>query len=432
MRVWVWLLLVPLASAQAPGLTNPTGPSPVDLYFHLDGFQEFPINTQKPANWTQSDVSIGLSTHTTTCLPGGPATGGQYHTLYGFSSPGYVQYDIAEGGRPRSHPERELSYDVQVDPAGEARLTWYLSTWTGVPRLGPNDPNQVPVVVPNVVVRATLRTGEDLGLGEAGYNAGQLLARGVSAPATLAGPATQGATYLPSGNQNIYAITVPLHFETGTIGKKHGFVLRVDTYMDNPACDPETGTLMPNLVRIHSSDAYRPHMQWPVLNALRLEYLHPQLIADGLIIHASANSPFGNYDVDEWNLSAQIDGPSSAPSLRLASLTQRTHDHDHHTQAMDFSFLWPYRDDGAVPGNYTLTVRITNDQHTATATGVSIVELGAKSRVTACSGTTTVDCQTETQDAYGNRIGVKKESPLGGVGLLLALGLALAVRAKRD
>src|SRR5688500_14912669 len=101
------LLLALPVSAKAPGISNPDTPSPVTLYMHLIDIQDFPINTQRPAEGYTSSNGVGLLTSTTSCLPDAGAydTSQAWHTAYGYSSPSYVEYDIQQGGKPRVHPE---------------------------------------------------------------------------------------------------------------------------------------------------------------------------------------------------------------------------------------------------------------------------------------------------------------------------------------
>src|SRR5688572_18584971 len=151
-------LLVPAVSAQAPevGIRNPTTPTPTTLYFHINGFQDFAINTQKPEDKYSETSGVGLITNSLTCIPNPPAGGAPFtenHKYYGYSSPSYVEYNFEENGRPRVHPERGISYDAVIDQGTPFFLYWYMTTQTGAPSLnGPADPDAAPVVIPNVKV----------------------------------------------------------------------------------------------------------------------------------------------------------------------------------------------------------------------------------------------------------------------------------------
>ena len=44
---------------------------------------------------------------------------------------------------------------------------------------------------------------------------------------------------------------------------------------------------------------------------------------------------------------------------------QRTHEHYHHQEAVDITYVWPYKTDRAANGLYTVEVKFLNDQRTA-------------------------------------------------------------------
>jgi hypothetical protein len=428
----------------SPGLDNPSAPTNETLFFHVIGLKEFPINTQPPIDaWTEN-ASFGMTTFTSTCAPPGVPggyTGRDYHTWYGFSTPGFVEYNNTADGLPRYHPERGLSYDVSL--AGDTiDLHWFLSTQTGVPTIGGvPDPNAAPVVVPNVVVRGTMRAGSAIG-NLSTYDDGTLVAMGDSAPATLAAQATSGAKWSTVDGLNVYEIVVPMTIKQATIPRLGGYTMRVDTFMPTPQCDDPatTGSFMPNLVKVHTSKDHRPHMDLQVTDPLKIEYMHPQFIGDDVVLHASVNSVFGNYDVDVGaaGLVASISGPTPATSLYKSAVVQRYHEHEHHTEAVDVAFVWPYQKDDAAQGTYAIKLAATNLQHTATALGLADFDIGSQFKVTRCGTTNSTQaadgqtaCVDELQDGQGNALsGPTSKSPASGVALLAA-GVALAAIVRR-
>src|ERR1041385_8001808 len=117
------MAVVPAARAQAAsdvqvGIKNPTTSTPTTLYMHLINFQDFPINTQKPDDKYTDNTALGLFTPTTPCF-GDPIPNShpftEAHTYYGYSSPSYVEYNFEVDGKPRTHPERGISYDATLD-----------------------------------------------------------------------------------------------------------------------------------------------------------------------------------------------------------------------------------------------------------------------------------------------------------------------------
>ncbi|MFO1535410.1 MAG: hypothetical protein ABR586_07080 [Thermoplasmatota archaeon] len=465
-RPLVLIALVALAAAipqanaaSAPGILNPSASTPTKLYFHVGANQDFPINTQPPTDDYAVDDHIGLATNTLSCLPAGTPLDGNtqklYTTYYGFSSPGYVEYNYTENGGPRIHPERGLSFDVQLDPAVNPTVYWYITTFSGVPPS--NDAPNVDPVIPNVVARATVRTGEKITLGDEGYNDGAIIAQGETLPTTLVagqkavkadGQDNPQVSLDPQGpgKATIYGFAIPLAYQSTTIPKDTGYSIRVDLYIQSPNCDASQGQyIMPNQVQTHTSKNHRPHLELAVMNAVRIEYMHPQFVGEDMVIHTSENSPWGNYDVDETagGINLAITGPNGQPvtGVYRAAVVQRYHEHDHHTQAVDVTFVWPYRQLNAQDGGYTISLEVKNDQGTAVAKGVALFEIGKDLKVTKCGGLTSVagavtdqKCIDELQDTQGNALPapVKKSPGLELVGLLGALGLVAVLVRRND
>ncbi|MEK6985267.1 MAG: hypothetical protein AABX89_02660 [Candidatus Thermoplasmatota archaeon] len=466
-------LLAPVnAQAGTGGITNPNAPSATTLYFHvIDALNEAPINTQVPDDSFAKDAIVGLASNSNTCLDGpsgGAVSTSDFHQFFGYSSPGYVEYNDTSDGGPRTHPERGLSYDVAL--AGDAiKLTWYLSTGTALP----NDPAGQMLILPAIAVEAWMRTGEDISIGNEGYKSGTQIAHGktvgtmggamLTSTDTAAPGQTGGTvTFLPdqvdkSGRPTaVYQYEILMPLDTQSIKKDGGYNMQIATYFQDPASfcssDPANAILTPNAIKIHTSKDNRPRMELQVLNAVRIEYMHPQFIGDDLVLHTSSNSPWGNYDVDEvatsgtngvkGGIEMAITGPSEPRSAYRASVVQRYHEHDHHTEAVDVSFVWPYKTDGAQDGSYTVTLTVKNDQGTATAVGVSSFTVGKDRVVQRCGGLENVDgakidangCTIEQQDGNGERIdpnATKKSPAFELLGMIAALGaVALTLRRR--
>jgi uncharacterized protein (TIGR03382 family) len=392
MRVALALALALLTAAPATaqvGIENPDLSTPTTLYFHLDAQQDFPINTQPPDDRYAKDDSRGLLAPTTSCIPDPSGQIGlvtqSFHTLYGFSTPGYVEYDFQEEGGPRIHPERGLAYDIEIDPGADANLYWYLRTRFagGDSRLPADAVDDLPVVVPEVSVRATIRTGDDVSIGGAAYNAGSLIAQGTSAPMLVA-PDASNPHYIPDDGMHLYEFVVPLAIGAGSIPADEAFNIRVDVFMNIPGCetDPDE-SLMLSQVDTHTSPEYRPRLDWSIMNPVAIEYIHPQFIGDQLLIHTAMSSPWGNYDVDETpgGIEVIVAGPSEARSLARTAFTQRHHEHGHHFEPVDVTYSWPYKLDGAQRGEYAIEVRARNDQGTGMAIGRALFEIGPNTAV---------------------------------------------------
>jgi hypothetical protein len=270
----------------------------------------------------------------------------------------------------------------------------------------------------------------------------------MTAPATLAGdtvqPAPPSATPSPDvkalgqvNGKHLFEFKVPIKVASPVIPRATGYNLRVDIRADNPYCNSDDKKLMPNMVKTHTSAQYRPRMELAITDPIRLEYLHPQFVGDDLVVHTSMNSAWGNYDVDEQDpdgIQVAITGPSPATSLAKAALVQRTHEHYHHQEAVDVTYVWPYKTDRAVNGLYTVDVKFMNDQRTATAEGVAQFEIG-KGTVIGCGGVQesakAISDQCAQQVQKDGATAKKKSPGLEFVVVLGVLGAALAVARRR-
>ncbi len=56
---------------------------------------------------------------------------------------------------------------------------------------------------------------------------------------------------------------------------------------------------------------------------------------------------------------------------------QRHHEHKYHQQAVDSTYVWPYKQDRAADGLYTVDLSVWNDQRTAQAFGTAQFEIGS-------------------------------------------------------
>lgn len=431
-RAGVMFLLVAFiagpAKGQDVGIQEVDQSTPTVLYMHIaDARNDFPINTQPPDDRFNQGASFGLFTQSQTCFddPTGQAglLNNEYHTYYGYSTPGYVEYDFQEDGLPRYHTERGISFDVRLDTAEPFTLYWYLETQyiAGDNQALPLNPNQHPVVVPNVKVIATMREGDAVSIGHEALNSGAVIASGETEPMLLEPNAENHAAV---DGRHVYEFAVPMTFEKEIITRDEAYNIRIDVAMELPVC-PNTPEehIMPNLVAVHTSPDHRPRMELSIMNPIRIEYIHPQFVGEEMVIHTSFNSPWGNYDVDEaaGGIEVGVEGPSKAASLVRAAFVQRHHDHFHHQEPVDVTYIWPYKNDNAQKGEYLVHVSVWNDQHTAQAKGIAKFDIASR---------TAYDDQGQKVANQNQDPG--KDSPAAGLLILLgSLGAAAVVGKRR-
>ncbi|MEA3203021.1 MAG: hypothetical protein QOI63_687 [Thermoplasmata archaeon] len=446
------LLLLPLAQgAQVePGIHNPVASTPARLYFHLaDARQDFAINAQAPPEEAAVAPANALADQSLSCLPEGTPVDGatQRHstTYYGYSSPASVFYNGSVG---QPAPERGLSFDVPLDGTVAPVLDWYVTA-----SALPGGAAQVEPVLPNVVARATVRAGEPITVDRSGYESGTLLARGQTAPTTLAGAQTFSgapgahpevtAEDQGGGKGFVYGFHIPLRL-AGTHLTRAGFNVRVDLFMSLPTCDMATQDryVMPSAVRPHSDPARRPGLRLNVLEPLRIDLLAPVFVDDVVVVHVLRESPWGDHDVLGGTLQLQVTGPDGAPvaGIYQAATVQRSHEHgrNYPTEPVPVTFVWPFREQAGKEGTYTVHLEATNLQGTATATAVTQFELGKQLWATRCGmdmrGNTVLDtrCVRELQDGKGGLLDPNQKSPgLQVVGVLATLALA-ALASRRQ
>jgi len=64
---------------------------------------------------------------------------------------------------------------------------------------------------------------------------------------------------------------------------------------------------------------------------------------------------------------------------------QAHHEHYHHQEGVDVTYVWPYKTDRAVNGLYTVDVKFMNDQRHGHGPGIAQFEIG-KGTVIGCGG----------------------------------------------
>ena len=351
------LLLAPLAAGQEVGGLAPPppdtgyagGPVVVPLYAHIyDLLQTAPLNTQP-----MIDLDLARGFGSPSVSGAGPLDNPT--SLRFVSSPGLVEYNITEDGFPRMHPERGISYDVLLDTSQPIIGHFFLGVRaTDVPQLGETSGPEAGVA-PSLTVRMTMRVGDDVG---GDLDAGEIIAQGQ----TTLGPEAWAVSGAP--------VEFVVDMGTPKVDRLPGieaFNVKVEWFN---AETPDGGVQVTQRDWVvHTGVEYPNRVDVNVLNPLALYSLRPTPLGeDRISIHAVLNSPFGNYDVDVPNLTMRVEGPTTPRSIGAPLVVQRSFEHNQHYAPVELTWVWPYRADGAQPGEYTVTVTAANLQQTATVT----------------------------------------------------------------
>jgi hypothetical protein len=204
----------------------------------------------------------------------------------------------------------------------------------------------------------------------------------------LAGPLTQTLSstgnvgYESVGGLAVYRFTVEMPVRSPRVPADAGFGLEVGATVAPELCGPSAG-LAPGTLRLYTDAERHLGLATGVLDPLRLVALEPAVRNGTLLVQLAAQSPWGNYDVDEGSLRLAIDGPGAPEQVRPVSLVQRTHEVGHAADPLVATYAWPFADAkaGAGDGVYTITASVLDDQGAAVARGHVAVQLSGSGPV---------------------------------------------------
>lgn len=394
--------------APPPADTGYTGgPIVVPLYGHIyDLLQPVPINTQPMIDL---DLARGFGTPSVRGVPSAETP----HSLRLYSSPGLVEYnETDENGLPRYHPERGISFDVMLDASKPIVGHWYMSAKAlDVPQAGQTSGPEAGTLA-GLTVRMTMRLGDDIG---GDLDAGEIVAQGTSA---LDDP----STWIVDGDAVEFVVDMgpPL---VPHIPGNESFNVLVEWYnAETP--DGALSYTQRDWI-LHTGANYANRVEITVLNPLALYSIEPTPVGNDLLtIHAVMNSPFGNYDVDAETVSIAITGPSTPTRIGDPLVVQRNFEHNHHYAPVEFTWSWPYKEDGAKPGEYKVTVTGQNLQHTATVTKTASFVIPEDGRAVGFSDTGEQVTPQQAEEAPAETPG------LAAAGLVAAAAAALFFRRR--
>jgi hypothetical protein len=374
------ILLAPAGLSQNT-IDNPTESTPTTLYFHIfDPFNKFVINTQ-PMNAEFFEVG-GTSFPTISRTPLNTPEVGEYdhNTVYGISTAGPVEYDFVENGRPRFHPEAGIAADVSIDATVTPIVTLY-ATIRDI--FGTND--IAPNAMADYTFRVQVREGDDPGRDTETLDIGRLIMAGqqtfhvvnaqscepilTESCARDANGALEGQTDPVTNNpivtpdaDGIVEFQIPLTLDSPTIPKKEAFNVRLDGYQGTATGVIEEDQFAEGYLRYFVDPTHLPRLEFNIHNPVFIEFVHPQVAADSLLIHAGVNSPFGTYGVDMDSIEVVIKGPITVSKGELkAIISANTHVHGLHDRAAEITYLYKFREENAPEGDYTIHFSVSNN-----------------------------------------------------------------------
>lgn len=374
----------------------------VTFYGHIFGVYRpnpMPMNTQYPTG--EADYSIGTST---LCgnPPPAPADAGcradeTANEQYWYSTAGFVQVKSAEqwgGDYSLFHNERGLTKDVFLDTSRPPVATYHMSAdfhgWNTI-LCAAACWNWDPGYLPDWTLEATVFHAS---LGPLHSNAseeppiagllpygstGTMIAHGVSEPQTMA---SFDSTVPAVGDHTVYQFRFPLEWDAafvasgGAVPPTDNILVHWEWYQKtaNPAGGTNEyilGTGAAGIVwNVNSGEDYPSSLVLPVRNPIDVELVYPQFIHDKLVILSVINTPWGSYDIDPSMLTVVVRdaGGQVVPFAEgtLQQVLEQSVAHSGHYQPIKPTWVWDYQKQGLEPGDYTVTVGITNFQHSVT------------------------------------------------------------------
>ncbi len=425
---------------------NPDESTPTTLYFHIfDTFNKFVINTQ-PMDAEFFETG-GTSFPTLTGTPVNKDLGEfDLNTVYGISTAGPVEYEFTENGRPRFHPEPGIAADVFIDESVVPTVTLYATV-----RDVFGNTDAAPNAMVDYTFRIHVREGDDPGRDTETLETGRLLMQGqrtfhvVNAQAcdvvnggncrTDAHGAIEGQAdpvtetpFLHPDADGIVEFQIPLEIHHGMIPKADAFNVRIDGYQGTSTGAFEEDQFSKGYLRYFSDPDHLPRLDFNIRNPIFIEFVHPQVAAGSLLIHAGVNSPFGTYDVDTDRIDVSIEGPINVNAADLTPIiAANTHVHGLHDQAAEITYLYKFRQENAPEGEYTIRFSVAN-KGVPDADGTIRPE--TVRTATATAGFVLTEQQAFGLDTFGNEVlgsaQEQVEAPTTGIVATGVMALAIA------
>jgi MYXO-CTERM domain-containing protein len=364
------LLLAPLGYAQTDEISQPGAGTDTTLFFHPIAWTSFVINTQPLSPSYPYAAPFAATSQTLTCLSGPLGnTGGlenEYHEFRGRAVPTLVQYERMQGGKPFVEPVNGIAQDVVLDPNGGTTLHWFMVSTSGS------------APVPNLRIQATVRSGDELSVNHAAYDAGDLLLSGSLGPMTLVGGSAYGPNGQPvagvtssaSGSGTVYGFAIPMTVHQGLFEASKGFNVRVEAFLENPLCSATGGSIMSGNLAPFADATRAPRLV--IRHSPGLTVVEPfsaeAVKGVGVLFRIGLQSVWGRYDVNLAGASLQLTGPATEPLIDTTQTPTAGPHPSSYVEPVYAGWLWDFNGITPPNGDYTVTLNVSNLQGTATST----------------------------------------------------------------
>lgn len=407
-------LLLPASMAQSP--TTPDVKQTRDeilkqpgqlvtFYGHIFGIDQsnpMPMNTQFPAG--EADYSIGFASGCGNPPPLPADTGCETWTgnnQLWYSTAGFVQVKTAEqwgGDYGLFHNERGMTKDVYVDTSQKPVSTYYMSAdfhgWL-VALCSVTCWNWDPGYYQDWVVESWLwhaPTGElhsspsdkpDMSAVIGRTADAVLMAHGKTEPFDL----WSLDPSIPTGQQTVWPFISEMDWDEafaatdGSVPLTSNIIMEFRWYQET---DGQKyiwrGGTAPNW-NVNSGEDFPANVVIPVRNPLDVELVYPQFIHDKLVLLSVINTPWGSYDIDPALIKLVVkDSGDNLVQFKDGTLTrivEQSVAHSGHYQPIKPTWVWDYKTQGLRPGDYTVTVEVTNFQHSVTSSTTGLFTINA-------------------------------------------------------
>lgn len=130
---------------------------------------------------------------------------------------------------------------------------------------------------------------------------------------------------------------------------------------------------------LNSGEDYPANVVLPIRNPIDVELVYPQFIHDKLVILSVINTPWGSYDIDPALITLEVRDASGAKvpfkEGTLTKVVEQSVAHSGHYQPIKPTWVWDYQAQELRPGEYSVTVGVTNFQHSVTTDTTALFTL---------------------------------------------------------